>query len=214
MIGAQPSFAPGRPSFVPGMDDREDEDTIEIQLAPTQIERLNRAFEEGKRERAAAEARIPVLLPPIEPGKEPVRPQRAADSRSTRLYLAASGGAILLALCVTIAYQLGAHVRPTPPPGALPARTTAPARVVRPVQPEPPPPVIQQQTTAPVPVRFTNPFDNSEVFEFPPGTSPAEARDAVAALLMKRAQERQTSLRSQNGRTESKDPGPSFAQRT
>ncbi len=41
------------------------------------------------------------------------------------------------------------------------------------------------------PVRFANPFDESEVFEFPPGTSRAEARDKVADLLMRRARERQ-----------------------
>lgn len=41
------------------------------------------------------------------------------------------------------------------------------------------------------PVRFTNPFDAKEVFEFPAGTSNAEARDAVAEILMQRAMERQ-----------------------
>jgi hypothetical protein len=41
------------------------------------------------------------------------------------------------------------------------------------------------------PVRFANPFDTNEVFEFPAGTSEAEARDAVAEILMARAMERQ-----------------------
>jgi hypothetical protein len=40
------------------------------------------------------------------------------------------------------------------------------------------------------PVRFTNPFDASEVFEFPPGTSSTYAHDAVAELLLQRARER------------------------
>jgi hypothetical protein len=44
--------------------------------------------------------------------------------------------------------------------------------------------------SAPLPVRFANPFDATEVFEFPPGTSETEAHDAVAGLLMKRAQDR------------------------
>jgi hypothetical protein len=35
-----------------------------------------------------------------------------------------------------------------------------------------------------------NPFDRAEAFEFPPGTSKAEAREAVAKLLMERAHER------------------------
>jgi len=40
------------------------------------------------------------------------------------------------------------------------------------------------------PVRMANPFDSSEVFEFPPGTSRAEARESVANLLLQRARER------------------------
>jgi hypothetical protein len=40
------------------------------------------------------------------------------------------------------------------------------------------------------PVVFKNPFDATEVFEFPPGTSKAEARAAVADLLLQRATER------------------------
>jgi hypothetical protein len=35
-----------------------------------------------------------------------------------------------------------------------------------------------------------NPFDRTEVFEFPPGTSSAEARSAVAVILMDRARAR------------------------
>lgn len=42
------------------------------------------------------------------------------------------------------------------------------------------------------PVRFNNPFDASEVLEFPPGTSDAEARESVANLLIERARDRQT----------------------
>jgi hypothetical protein len=46
------------------------------------------------------------------------------------------------------------------------------------------------------PVRFTNPFDATEVFEFPPGTSKSEARHAVADLLLKRARDRQNSFQN------------------
>ena len=41
------------------------------------------------------------------------------------------------------------------------------------------------------PVRFSNPFDVSEVFEFPPGTSDDQARESVAAILLQRARDRQ-----------------------
>jgi hypothetical protein len=70
-------------------------------------------------------------------------------------------------------------------------QSRAPARLVQ-VSPEPPPP-LPAQPPAPVaqePVHFKNPFDRSEVFDFPPGTSEAEARDAVAKVLFERAQSR------------------------
>ncbi|MET0533154.1 MAG: hypothetical protein ABW171_02930 [Steroidobacter sp.] len=49
----------------------------------------------------------------------------------------------------------------------------------------------EQMTQGGQPVRFANPFDKAEVFEFPAGTSENEAREAVAALLMERANSRQ-----------------------
>jgi hypothetical protein len=44
-----------------------------------------------------------------------------------------------------------------------------------------------------VPVRFTNPFDTTEVFEFPAGTSEDDARQQIADLLLQRARDRQRS---------------------
>jgi hypothetical protein len=41
------------------------------------------------------------------------------------------------------------------------------------------------------PVRFSNPFDASEVFEFPSGTSDEQARQSVAEILLQRARDRQ-----------------------
>ncbi|MFC4312247.1 hypothetical protein ACFPN2_24410 [Steroidobacter flavus] len=58
----------------------------------------------------------------------------------------------------------------------------------QPVQLDWPPP---EQIAEGEPVRFANPFDRDEVFEFPPGTTEAEARDAVAEMLMDRAMSRQ-----------------------
>lgn len=40
-------------------------------------------------------------------------------------------------------------------------------------------------------VRVTNPFDATEVFEFPTGTSDTESRDKVANILFQRARKRQ-----------------------
>lgn len=42
----------------------------------------------------------------------------------------------------------------------------------------------------PAPVRLANPFDATEVFEFPPGTSPEQAREAAAEILINRARDR------------------------
>jgi hypothetical protein len=44
------------------------------------------------------------------------------------------------------------------------------------------------------PVRFANPFDASEIFEFPAGTTETEAREAVADFLLERAMNRQARL--------------------
>jgi hypothetical protein len=41
-------------------------------------------------------------------------------------------------------------------------------------------------------VRVINPFDATEVFEFPAGTSHAEGREKVAQILLQRARERQS----------------------
>ena len=54
-----------------------------------------------------------------------------------------------------------------------------------------PPPDLS--TPAEPPVRFTNPFDASEVFDFPAGTSEDEARAAVATILLDRARTRMPS---------------------
>ena len=54
------------------------------------------------------------------------------------------------------------------------------------------------------PVRFRNPFDATEIFEFPPGTSLQEARESVAAVLLERGRERQMHLRPERRRANSR----------
>jgi hypothetical protein len=46
----------------------------------------------------------------------------------------------------------------------------------------------------PEPVVLVNPFDATEKFTFPPGTSKADARDQMASLLLQRATERRAHL--------------------
>jgi hypothetical protein len=67
---------------------------------------------------------------------------------------------------------------------ALPDKDPAPIE-------EPPPPAQDLK-----PVRIRNAFDRTEVFEFPPGTTQQQARDAVAEILLNRAMERQSSVTS------------------
>ena len=47
------------------------------------------------------------------------------------------------------------------------------------------------------PVRFANPFDATEIFEFPADTTEAEAREAVAGFLIERAMYRQARVEGQ-----------------
>jgi hypothetical protein len=52
--------------------------------------------------------------------------------------------------------------------------------------------LLQSEETQPKnsPVRYKNPFDPAEIFEFPPGTSLTKARELVADLLLQRARDR------------------------
>jgi hypothetical protein len=44
------------------------------------------------------------------------------------------------------------------------------------------------------PLRVANPFDATETFEFPAGTSEADAREAIADFLIERATQRRAAL--------------------
>jgi hypothetical protein len=61
---------------------------------------------------------------------------------------------------------------------------------------DPKPPLVGEERAPAAPsadseaMLIKNPFDRTEAFEFPPGTSKAEAREAVAKLLMERAHDR------------------------
>ena len=69
-----------------------------------------------------------------------------------------------------------------------------PIRVAQKVDPKATPAGEEQAAMAPSPdseaILIKNPFDRTEAFTFPPGTSKAEAREAVAKLLMERAHDR------------------------
>jgi hypothetical protein len=70
---------------------------------------------------------------------------------------------------------------PPPPPAVIPVA-------------EPPPSVQPAELAPPESVVLVNPFDKTETFTFPPGTSKADARDQMATLLLQRAVERRAHL--------------------
>jgi hypothetical protein len=125
-------------------------------------------------------------------GKKPSRAQpgrnRAAPKIARAHLVAGSGFAAAAVVLISVLYVYSGPVRVD----ASPAATTMRQAEYSPVFEE----AAEPQ---PIPVRVQNPFDASEVFEFPAGTSAAEARDAVADLLLKRAMERRGKVLERRG---------------
>lgn len=97
----------------------------------------------------------------------------AMQQHKARILIGAAIAAVLVVLGSV------AHLAAKPQP--------VPAPVIQAPLPPPPPPPAEPPAAAAEPVLFKNPFDRTEVFEFPAGTTQQEARDAVAKLLMDRA---------------------------
>jgi hypothetical protein len=194
----------GSPAVYTGTE--EDEDTIELELSAEQMLALSRAAAASEPSLVPHRAAAPSepnpasqrAAAPSEPSPAPPRVATELASKLPRLIplkappLGAQprrrlGGTQLTAALsiVSVSILLSgvtylAMSRPRPAP-------VAQGVVSAPTIPEPPIPPSPDI----VPVRFTNPFDAGEVFEFPPGTSETQARDAVADLLLQRARDRQ-----------------------
>jgi hypothetical protein len=97
----------------------------------------------------------------------------AMQQHKSRILIGAAIAAVLVVLGSV------AHLTAEPKPVAAP-RIQAPP-------PAPAPPPAEPPAAAAEPMLFKNPFDRTEVFEFPAGTTQQEARDAVARLLLDRA---------------------------
>ncbi len=137
------------------------EETLELQLSAEEQQWLQRA----NAERLAAE----------DPGYDNfvLRRSRRIDRMGTVTFAT-------LVLAVTALTGWRALIGE---PGA-PAASAAPLTAAT-----PPPDVPAGETTQPG-VKVRNPFDPAEVFEFPAETTPAEAQNAVAGLLLQRARDR------------------------
>jgi len=141
------------------------QDTIEVMLSPEQMRALANGSESPLSKLGAA------------PSKSSRKAAPASARRWPALRIAAMLGVTALVALVSVANLRSGHKAPSL---ALAVRAPVPAA-----------PVAATPAAPPIdPVRFRNPFDHSEVFEFPPGTSQDDARQAVAEILWERARER------------------------
>lgn len=140
----------------------DDEDTIELELSAEEMRRLTRAA-----------------------GQAPAASAVSAGKRRFRLWPVTLAAA-LVGIAAMIAW------RPGPPPRTAPRIAPAPVRAVAAMPPAVSAPAVlapPPQPQAP-PVRVKNPFDAQEVFEFPAGTTRAEARQKISEVLLQRAVDR------------------------
>jgi hypothetical protein len=147
------------------------DDTIELELTSDQGLALTRAAE-AARATARPDEPSPVLPVP--------EYENSTFRRTARIDFICNVTFAVAMLVVAVAFLWPASDRSTPAPVIT---RPAPVAAVTPPQPAEP----QGE-----PVRITNSFDPTEVFEFPHGTDGLEAREAVAELLLSRARERRS----------------------
>jgi hypothetical protein len=110
-----------------------------------------------------------------------------------QLPLRAAGLIGLVTVTAVAIASISHHNNHTAAPAQTVAAAPAPVSAPKPAAPAPetaaqPDPAATAYTGQPV--RVKNPFDHSEVFEFPAGTTLKEARQSVAQILMQRAHNR------------------------
>jgi hypothetical protein len=164
-----------------------DEDTLEMVLTPADMHLLARAAEEQQRAATVADSTPQATTTDSTLPSMPSQTTRTHNSASlARGALAgvAAGLVIVVAIASLSTARLTTAPKSSPPPQAPKLVAAAPAAA--PATPEPSQPAV----AAAQPLRFKNPFDKSEVFEFPAGTTLEEARASVADVLRQRAQDR------------------------
>lgn len=147
----------------------DDEDTIELELTAEEMRGLSNAARQAYRARAGSPSKV----------------LRAAGIRIFRAWPVAAVAA-LVGVAVAISWRPSPPHRIVPRPLPVPAVHSTAAVVPRPAVLAPPPPPAAPGP----PVRVRNPFDATEIFEFPAGTTRAEARQKVAQELLQRAVDR------------------------
>jgi hypothetical protein len=164
-----------------GFAGESDEDTIELELSPEQMFALSRSVD--AEQAVASQVKSTPISTPVEPAAPNENVNVRNEARTGRWPLARAASALGIAAAV-LALGSAAH-RAADQSSSPPAVTIKAPTSAAPATPEP----AGLQSS---PVRFKNPFDASEIFEFPPGTSAAEARESVAELLLQRAHDRQS----------------------
>lgn len=147
------------------------DDTVDLALTEEDILALTLAAEEAHPEAAeehpeASRDKSPLIAKAADPTDENMR-----SGKWLRL-LAASVSAIVIGTVLGAVWSVVAD-RSSPTTFRVSSAAARPA------------------SSADSRVRFSNPFDASEVFQFPPGTSDEQARRSVAAILAQRARDRQ-----------------------
>lgn len=183
--------------------DTEDDDTIEMELSESAMRMLSQAAALAEQPCPSPNPTPPNPAPALNDPEVRAGPEERADAAvqsvagervlreprpaMSRIQLAILLGSVAVASALLTAVTYIATTRSVrPAPVAASVVSSPPAPVI--VPPPPPPPASSTEPAEPV--RFVNPFDRKEVFEFPAGTSKADARNAVAELLYERAQER------------------------
>jgi hypothetical protein len=167
-----------------------DEDTLEMVLTPADMHLLARAAEEQQRAATVADSTPQATTTDSTLPSMPSQTTRTHNSASLARG-ALAGVAAGLVIVVAIASLSTARLTTVPkssPPPQTPKLVADAAPAAAPATPEPSQPAV----AAAQPLRFKNPFDKSEVFEFPAGTTLEEARASVADVLRQRAQDRHT----------------------
>ena len=158
----------------------QDENTIELELSVEQMSTLSRAAEVTQLD--------PIPVPSTEdslPQVPPPAPEATLRGRTRSKGSRAARVAVVSSIVAASIVLSGIAYLATPP--APPVQVVADTGSDSPVPEAPAPPLADNEA-----VRFKNPFDAKEVFEFPVGTTESEAREAVAELLLQRARERRS----------------------
>jgi hypothetical protein len=152
-------------------------EAAEIELSPEDVMNMCRPRD--------AVSAAPVRTTSLVPARVEDAHERRARRKVWRQPIALACAGAVSFLAIGAAYRGGTTQR-------QPA-TTLPSPMSQPQVAEP---ALEQRE----PVRIQNPFDKSEVFEFPPGTSEQTARDTVANTLFQRASGRQARWDSRHAR--------------